>query len=134
MEKIVKEVAEQEFDRFAEMMDLDFDESSMDEEDLKSFQQQKRRLVLAIQSGSLVIDEKGQPVFTPQRSDNLDPITFYEPTGASLTATDKRKKGEEMAKMFALMASATRTAPVTFSKMKMADFKVCQAIINLFFG
>ena len=65
---VAKEVAEQDFNRFAESMDLDIDPVDMDAEDKKGFEQQKDRIIAAIQSGSLVINDSGEPVFTPQRT------------------------------------------------------------------
>jgi hypothetical protein len=107
----------------------------MDEDDRKSFEQVHRRVVNAIMEGSLVIDEEGQPVFTPKRAGaDVNAITFYEPTGASYMAMDRKKKTEDMAKMFAVMADFTQTSAGLFSKMKNADLKVCIAVTTLFLG
>ncbi len=133
-EKIAKEVAEQEFSRFVECMDLDVDPADMDEDDRKGFNQQKDRVIAAIQSGALVISDKGEPTFTPQRSNDAEPITFYEPTGASLMAMDRKKKTEDIGKLYAAMGDMTKTHANVFSKMKMADLKVCMAITTLFLG
>tara|TARA_R110000744_G_scaffold333450_1_gene438839 strand:+ start:108 stop:515 length:408 start_codon:yes stop_codon:yes gene_type:complete len=133
-DKIAKEVAEQEFTRFAESMDLDINPAGMDAEDKKGFDQQKDRIISAIQSGSLVINDSGEPVFTPQRTKDADAITFHEPTGASLMAMDRKKKTEDIGKLYASMGEITRTHASTFSKMKMPDLKVCMAITTLFLG
>lgn len=133
-EKIAKEVAEAEFNRFVECMDLDVDPADMDEDDRKGFNQQKDRVIAAIQSGALVISDKGEPTFTPQRSNDAEPITFYEPTGASLMAMDRKKKTEDIGKLYAAMGDMTKTHANVFSKMKMADLKVCMAITTLFLG
>ena len=134
-QKISKEMAEQEFDRFGELMDLDFDTSFMDEDDRKGFEQSKRRLVRAIMVGSMIIDDEGRPVFTPQRAgQEVNAITFNEPTGATYMAMDRKKKTEDMGKMMALMADYTKTSAGLFAKMKNADFKVCLAVTTLFLG
>lgn len=133
-DKIAKEVAEQDFERFAESMDLDVDPSNMDEDDLKGFNQQKDRVIAAIQSGSLVVNDKDEPVFTPQRTNDAAAITFHEPTGASLMAMDRKKKTEDVGKLYAAMGDITRTNAKTFSTMRMADLKVCMAITTLFLG
>lgn len=133
-DKIAKEVAEAEFDRFAEAMDLDVDPADMDEEDKKSFEQQRQRVVKAIQSGSLVINENGEPVFTPQRTKDAEPLTFHEPTGASLMAMDRKKKTEDIGKLYATMGDITKTHASTFSKMPMGDLKICMALVTLFLG
>lgn len=133
-DKVAKEVAEAEFDRFVKSMDLDVDPSDMSEEDKEAFQQQKDRLVGAIQSGALTINDDGEPVFTPQRTKDADTLTFHEPTGASLMAMDRKKKSEDIGKLYAAMADMTRSHSSTFSKMRMADLKVCMAITTLFLG
>jgi hypothetical protein len=129
--KVSAEVAEAEFARFTEAMDLDVDVSKMDEDDRKGFDDARSTIERAIMRGSLVIDDKGQPIYTPQDG---KPITFYEPTGASIMAMDGHKKGHDAAKMFALMADMTKTTAKTFAQLNMRDFKVCQKIVMLFLG
>ncbi len=131
---VTPEFAEQEFTRFAELMDLDIDISDMDADDLKEFATQKKRLTEAFVSGALTLNDTGELTFTPQRSDDKNPITFYEPTGASIMSMDKRKKNEDIGKMLVLMGSMTRTNAAVFSRMKHGDLKVCQAITAFFLG
>lgn len=133
MSTVAKEVAEAEFNRFLESMDLEADPSIMDADDTKAFEDAKRKLVQAIERGTLAVDEKGQPIYTPQVGE-LGPITFYEPTGASFIAMDGKKKEQQMAKMFAVMADMTHKPAATFSKMAMRDFKICQTLVTLFLG
>lgn len=132
MHKISKEMAEKEFDRFLEAMGLEFDESSMDPDDAKSFQAPKKLIINAIERGSLVVDEGGQPVYTPQRVGEGKPIVFYEPTGASLMAMDNGKKSEDIKRLYHVMADITHRDAKAFSSMKMADLKICMAITTLF--
>jgi hypothetical protein len=133
--KINAEMAELEFERFGDAMDLDFDTSFMDEEDRKGFEQAKRRIVKAIMSGAMTVNEDGCPVFVPQRAEgDVNPITFYEPTGATYMAMDRKKKTEDMGKTMALMADYTKQSTGLFSKMKNADFKICLAVTTLFLG
>lgn len=131
---IALEVAEAEFTRFGDLMDLDLDPLDMDEEDKKGFEQQKKRVISAIQNGSLIINDNGEPVFTPQGEKDLNPLTFSEPTGASLMAMDRKKRTEDVAKLYASMADMTGSSSGIFSKMKMRDLKVCMAITTLFLG
>lgn len=132
-QKIATEVAEAEFQRFAEAMDLDTNVERMDEEDKTAFNNQKRRVVRAIEDGNLVVDDKGQPVFTPQLGDTT-PITFYEPTGASLMSMDKKKANENVAKVFGTLGDMTKTSAGRFAALKGRDVKVCQALYLLFLG
>lgn len=130
---VAREVAEEEFDRFADEMDLDLDTSTMDAEDLTAFNKQKGRLVRAIERGSLVINENGEAVYTPQNpgSKHHDPITFHERTGASLMAMDGKKKGHDVAKTYAVMADMCKVHPSTFAGLKGTDVKVCEALFAL---
>jgi len=128
-----KDVAEAEFNRFTEKMDLDVNTEGMSADDKRDFTLQKDRLVRCIMEGSLTIDEDGQPTYTPQRAGgDVNAITFYEPTGASYIAMDRKKVGEDMGKLFATMADITQTSSGLFSKMKNADLKVCMSITTLF--
>lgn len=124
--------AEEEFTRFAELMCIDIDPAHMTEDDMESFEKHKSRMVKAIANGHLVINSKGEPVYTPYRSENADPITFYEPTGATLTAMDRRGKNQEVSRMYEAMGSLTKTFAAKFSKMALPDLKVCQAITIFF--
>jgi len=133
--KISLEMAEQEFMRFGDAMDLDFDTDFMDEEDRKGFEANKRRIVKAIMSGAMVVNDDGCPVYTPQKAvGDVNAITFYEPTGATYMAMDRKKKTEDMGKMIAVMADFTQTSSGILSKMKNSDFKVCLAVTLLFLG
>lgn len=126
--QIPLELAQAEFDRWAEAMDLDLDPAYMDSEDRTSFERQKRRVINALQRGSLVISEAGEAVYTPQKSQNCEPLTFHERTGASLMAMDGKKKNQEASKTYAVMADICQTHPKTFAAMKGEDIKVCEAL------
>jgi len=132
-EKVSREVAEQEFDRFVEEMDLDLDTSSMDTEDRTQFDKQKRRILKAIMRGDLVINAEGEAVYTPAnpRSKYLDPITFHERTGASMMAMDGKKKNHDVAKTYAVLADMCRVHPNVFAGLAGTDVKVCEALFAL---
>lgn len=129
---ITQEVAEQEFERWAEAMDLDLDTSAMDAEDLTGFAKQKRRILRAMGRGALVINEDGMAVYTPQnrKTKSQEPLTFHERTGASLMAMDGKKKNADAAKTYAVMADMCKTHPSTFAGMVGEDVKVCEALFS----
>lgn len=131
--RIALEIAEAEFTRFAEEMDLDVDTGTLDAEDLTAFNKMKSRILRAMQRGDLVVNENGEAVFTPQRSSSKshEPITFHERTGASLMAMDGKKKGHDVAKTYAVMADMCRVHPSTFAGMSGSDVKVCEALFAL---
>lgn len=132
-EQIALEVAEQEFERFADSMDLDLNTSKMDAEDLGTFTKTKDRMLRAMQRGALVINDNGEAVYTPQRpgSKHKDAITFHERTGASLMAMDGKKKGHDVAKTYAILADMCRVHPNVFAGLAGQDIKVCEGLFAL---
>lgn len=132
MSTVSKDVAEAEFARFIEANALLVETPGMSDEDRASFAEQKTRITRAMEQGALMINDQGEPVFTPQRTKDAEALTFHEPTGASLMAMDRRKRGEDIAKLYSTMADMTRTDAKVFSKMAMADLKVCMAVTALF--
>lgn len=129
------DVAEAEFDRFIAAMDIDADPKGMDDADKASLLKCRRTLVAAIQSGQLVINEAGEPVFRPKMGgDEAKPITFREPSGATFMAMDQKKEGHNIAKMYAVLAEMSGQPIQTFAKMAGRDVKICQAIFSLFLG
>jgi len=132
--KINAEFADREFYRFCDLMDLDVDDSKLDEEEAKSLADLKTVVTDAVMAGSLVFNDDGEPTYTPQRSDDVNPITFKEPTGATMTAMDRKKQGEDAGKLFATMAQLSGVGAKTFVNMKNKDLKVLMALVTLFLG
>jgi len=130
MSAITPEVAEAEFQRFLDTMYLRFDVNKMDAEDRTSFQLSHDILIGAMLDGRLVVNDKGEPVFSPRSGG--DPVTFFEPTGQALLAMDQHKKNQDGHKGFAAMSSATKTSIQRFSAMPVSDLRVCQHIMLLF--
>lgn len=129
-QKVATEVAEQEFARFLEAMDLKFDTASMDAEDREGFEKNKRTILDAMEDGRLTIDEKGQPVL--QLRDGGSPITFHEPTGKMLMEMDQKKKDHLVARSLILIAALTDQLESRIQKLANRDLKVCNAITTLF--
>lgn len=132
-EVVGREVAEKEFDRFVEEMDLDLDTADMDAEDQTAFSKQKNRIIKAIMVGALIINENGEAEYTPRNAKTKykDAIIFHERTGASLMAMDGKKKGYDVAKTYAVMANMCKVHQKVFAGMVGVDGKVCEAIFSL---
>lgn len=130
---VALEVAQQEFNDFIDAMDIDFDKSVMDAEDKAGAEKLERRLLRAIRNGSLVFNDDGEAVYTPthSRSKHKDPITFRERTGATLKATDNKKKNTDAAKGYAMMGDITGLHSGVFSSLVGIDIKVCESIFAL---
>lgn len=134
--KVAVEVAEAEFERFAEAMDIDISGKALTDEDRTALAQQRAIMVRAICKGSLVINDKGEPVFTPTQGDAAarQPLTFPEPGGSVMLSVDRFGKNAGVAKTYAMLGELTKTTPAHFSRMVERDLKVCRAIFALFFG
>lgn len=130
---VAPEVALQEFERFAEAMDLDLDTAEMDAEDVTALNKQKGRILRAIERGALVVNENGEAVYTPwnPKSKYHDPITFHERSGGALMAMDRGKRGHDVSKTYAVMGEMCEIHPNVFAGLVGSDIKVCEALFAL---
>lgn len=133
MSTIAKDVAESEFNRMCVARRLDIDESDMDADDAEKFAGIKKDVVKAMMRGELVVNESGDPVFTPPVAGSR-PLTFHKPTGATFMAMDSKDgkyKGHLTATASAI-TEMTRSTPGDISKLEAPDFQLCCALTNLF--
>ncbi len=132
--KIDRETAEADFDRMIDAMDIDLEIEGLDDEDKQNIVQSRHQIVRAVRRGHLEINDKGEPIYTPQHGERNEPLHFKQAGGDALMAMDFRKKGHDVKKMYSAMATITRTNVATFSNMRMPDLKICMALTNLFLG
>ena len=130
--EVSRELAEQELDRFIEANDLDFDVEGVGDEERDSVLSTRRKLTKAIQNGKLSVDEKGVITVHPTKSENQSPVVFSRTTGACILAADRRGAKENVAKLFLVMAELTGCESSRFSKMHIADSKLCQVVTGVF--
>ena len=88
MNKVASDVAQQEFERWAEVFEIDITTADLDDEELKAFEAFKNKFIKRVESGALTVDEDGVIEFTP-RGDSEEPLKFDEPTGSLLSARQK---------------------------------------------
>lgn len=134
-EKVVLEVAEKEFERFAKEFDLDINVKNMSGEDVESFDGQKGKIVRAIMSGHAVVDETGNIIYTlkrPKEDGALKELTFRVPDGDVFSVMDKYKEGKNVHKLNSALAVITKQTPQTFVNMNAIDVKFTQAVASLF--
>ena len=133
-EVVDRETAELEFNKWAAAMDLTakLDPATLDDADRKEVATEKRRLVDAIMDGRLVVNDKGEFVFTPVTEERPQPILFSEPSGAALMAIDKAGERENVRKSFNVLAEITGQNVPRYARMKNRDLSVCTAILILF--
>lgn len=131
--KVDLETAEAELERFAEEMDLDLDKSDMDGDDLKSYESVKKVVIRSIRKGNLVINDDGEPEFTPVKG-NLGTLVFKEPEGSNFQAMDRAKANEDFKKLNSLIAELVGKSAGEIGSLKQRDYKVVQALLMLFLG
>ncbi len=130
MNKIDKEVAKNEFERWAEAWRIEVDPAELNEEDADSLQEQTSKITKAIERGYLVVSEDGAQL---KLDTNKGEVTFSEPTGAAYLAMDQHKN-KNMASSFGFMGAMTGTPAKFWSSVRGADLKIAQAITALFLG
>ena len=134
--KLSNELAEIEFNRFCEEMDIDTD--CHNEEDQESLDKIKSKIIKALMTGNLVINDDGEPVYTTKKpvkvggEEDIRTLTFYDYDGELMTATHGYSSKKPFHQMFALMGKMTRTSPAMFMNMNRRDLAVCNGIATLF--
>ena len=129
MNKVATEVAQQEFERWAEAFEIDISTDAFDPEELKAFEAFKAKFIKRVETGALTVDEDGVIEFTP-RGDSEDPLKFDEPTGALLSARQKNDTDIQAARR--VLAAWTGVAPKRFADMKLRDFNFCSELLAFF--
>jgi hypothetical protein len=133
--KVAAEVAESDFARWLEAMDLAHkaDESEMNADDLASFKKVKGAMLRAMMRGTLVVTDGGDLEFTPQMGDK-SPILFPEPKGSAWLACDRYGDKENVHKTYGVLAAMSGQLPKRFSEMSNRDQDVVTAIFKIFFA
>lgn len=129
MNKVATEVAQQEFERWAEAFEIDITTDALDPEELKAFEGFKAKFIKRVETGALTVDENGTIEFTP-RGDDGEPLKFDEPTGALLSARQKNDTDIQAARR--VMAAWCGVAPKRFADMKLRDFNFCSELLAFF--
>lgn len=133
-EVVALEVAEAEFERFIDAMDLAPSAFKQDDGNIEIYESAKKTIIDAIMRGHLTVDSEGQVVFTPQVGDT-SPMTFYEPTGKSKMMGDYTKEGHNFKRMYTMIAQLTKQDGIArFEQMKQRDLVVVEAMFALFFA
>lgn len=129
-EKITKEMAEAEFERFKKAMRLRLDREGMDENEAKDVKEDIAVLVEEIMAGRLAINDEGQAVVYPE---GKDPLTFRKPTGRDVAVIDKKKEAHKVGQQYAIIGALCDTAPSFIQQLAWDDIDICARIIGLFF-
>lgn len=132
-DRVSEEAAVHEFDRFVEAMDLDIDESILNDADKEGLKLNRYRIIKAIRNGSLVVNDQGEPIFTPRRSPKAGgPFHFREPKGGDLMEMDRKKANQDVSKTYGVLGAITKQPQSAFGAMVIGDLNICTSIMTLF--
>jgi hypothetical protein len=129
MNKVSNDVAQQEFERWAEAFEIDITTNDLDDEELKAFEAFKNKFIKRVEKGALTVDEYGVVEFTP-RGDSEDPLKFDEPTGSLLSARQKNDTDIQAARR--VLAAWAGVPPKRFADMTLRDFNFCSELLAFF--
>lgn len=127
-QKMPKEVAVTEFERWAETFEISTDTGDMDKDSKADFEAFKAKFVKRTQSGALKVDDDGVIEFTPRGADSA--VRFPEPTGALLSA--RQDKDNDVQALRRVLAQWTGTPSARFAEMPLADFNFCAGLFSFF--
>lgn len=134
-EKVAREEAEKEFDNWCDVTGIDRETANMNDEDLKGFEDGKKRLVDACVIGLLVFDDGNIEYTISSRSpENFAGVTLKigQPNGKLFRAMDGMKETESFKKLNCVMSAMTGKDNGFFDKIHATDYKLLQAIAGFF--
>lgn len=124
-------VYQEEFDRWADMWEIDTDTEDMTEEDRDDFRGHKAKLINAMKRGRLVFDEnEDKLVYTLSKSEGV--VDISRPTGAGLIEMDRYKDREGVHKTYAVLGAMTKKPASFYSHLDGIDLKPFLSVVALF--
>lgn len=127
-QKVSFEVAEAEYQRVVDALDLERDPASETKEETARIEETKAAICRAICDGTFEVDDKGRIVAFL----GGETITFNHPTGSTFMAIDKRTG--DIARGVAVLQDISRKSDGFFAKLPMREFKLCLKVVALFLG
>lgn len=132
MAVIAEDAAREELDRIVEYFEVSPDGDTWED--------QRKRLLSAIQNGRIILDvSKSAVVFTlaaPIKLENgqtLEEVSFHEPTAQDIKTLERYRENEQMSKAVHLASLMTGEPVGIINRMGSRDFMVAAAISTLFF-
>lgn len=130
------ELAEEEFNAWAENMGIDTDADAMrSETDETVLASGKRTVIRALAKGSLVTDDSGDLVYTVSKKSPEgyagEKIKITTPPPRAFVSSGK-KSGNETNRVLAVMSGMTGKDTGWFMNLNLADFKFFAGVAGLF--
>lgn len=133
--KVLREVAEEEFERFAEFARLKMD-SYRSEANNEKIETYRQHFIEAVVDGRIEVDAEGS-VTVKTECESVDKVHFgRRPTQGDRKAMDYVKMMPNTlpmeARTIAHLASVTGIAPAKFNKLEEHDIKLVKEVFELF--
>lgn len=138
--KIDKETALKDFERFCEDWDIDLDDSDFDEDERSDFRKMKKQIMRKIQSGHLIYNDDESFFYSclkPLKGETdppVEPIHIIRTRGDSWMNMDSYKEKQQVHRGMSKVAAMCGKNLSFFSKLDDIDIKVFQAVQNIFLG
>ncbi len=134
--KITKEMAEKEFQGWADHLRLDTNEEEMDVEEKSEFLQIKKKFVYCLLHGYTQTEENGDLVLNLiEPIAGKSKITFRRKfKGAAFVVMDRYKESQNVHKTVAFLGAWVGVDPKVLMKMDAIDLWFGMKMVSLFFG
>ncbi|HKY40787.1 MAG TPA: hypothetical protein VJN18_32855 [Polyangiaceae bacterium] len=129
--KIAKEVAEKEFEKLCVSRRIETDITTFNEREKAIFNARKADMLRLMMAGTLVLNEQGDPVYTPSLKD-AKPLTFHRVTGAVLMEADNITGSVE--RLLVLATALTKSVPGELAKLEAPEFRAIDDITAFLVG
>ena len=132
--KLTKELADEEFEKWAEIFYLDCDVESMDSEEADDFKKIKKQFVLSLRLGRVSIDEDGDLTLKliEPLGEKTELVFAQKFNSSAFIQMDRHKEKESMKKTLSFLGGWTKTDPRQLYKLDARDMKLCLSLTTLF--
>jgi len=133
--KIDRETAEAEFTNYCDNNGIAHDESELNDDEIGTFKDIKRRFIEACTEGRVEVDGRSLKYIISKYSPEGfrgEKITIKRPNGSSFQSQDSFKEKESIRRLHGFLSAQTGKDVSYFTKIDILDWKFFNAIAQLF--
>lgn len=134
--KISKEIANRDFETWADAIGIDYDTDGMNEEDKASFERLKAPIIKAITDGRCVVDGNTleYTIKTCAKAEGLvgRNVKIGAPSGAIYTGMDGFKETQNVHRLNGAMSAMCGLDIGVFPKLDIRDYSFFKSVVQLF--
>lgn len=135
--KITREVANNDFENWADLVHIDYDTDEMNAEEKQTFEVLKKTVLKAIMNGSCVVngDTLEYTIRTCKRAEGLigRKVVIDSPGGNINTGMDGYKDTQNVHRLNGAMSAMTGLDVGIFPKLDAWDYSFFRSVVTLFF-